>query len=56
MQTKEKNLIELEGIYFINSRQNEPLIRKLSQASRVKTIQQMLKKDPLYVDLHGFRE
>lgn len=35
---------------------NEPLIRKLSKASRVLTIQNMIKRDPLYVDLHGYRE
>lgn len=33
-----------------------PLIKRLAQASRVKEVEQMLKKDPSYIDLHGYRE
>jgi hypothetical protein len=38
------------------SGQYEPLIHKLSQASRIKTVQFMRSSNPLYVDLHGWRE
>lgn len=37
------------------SNSNDPLLRKLSQAARVKTVQMMAKTNPLYVDLHGWR-
>lgn len=33
-----------------------PLIRKLAQASRLKEVEQMIRGNPLYVDLHGYRE
>ena len=33
-----------------------PLIRKLAQASRLKEVEQMLRGNPLYIDLHGYRE